>query len=84
MYLACLSPSLYVACLRPAPQVMNMKFEEDPDYPRLMAMFEPIVNNVQRPLCIDSALKVRSSAGASRAGPAAQRHSLQLAVTCIG
>lgn len=40
--------------------VMNMKFEENPEYGRLISMFEPIVNNVQRPLAIDSALKVSS------------------------
>lgn len=38
--------------------VMNAKFEEEPNYARYIAMFEPLVNVPERPLVVENALKV--------------------------
>lgn len=38
--------------------VMNAKFEEEPNYARYIAMFEPMVNIPERPLVVEAALKV--------------------------
>jgi len=37
--------------------VVNLKFEEEPNYARYIAMFEPIVNTPERPLQIDTSLQ---------------------------
>jgi hypothetical protein len=37
--------------------VVNLKFEEEPNYARYISMFEPIVNTPERPLQIDTSLQ---------------------------
>lgn len=42
--------------------VLEMKFDEDPKYAALIALFEPILAGcVHKPICVDSAIKVGSS-----------------------
>ena len=39
--------------------VLEMKFDEDPKYAALIALFEPILAGcVHKPICVDSAIKV--------------------------
>ena len=58
------SPEL-MCCFCPAPfkqfleAVTNMKFDEEPNYPKLISLFENLIEPVQtRPIRIDGALKV--------------------------
>lgn len=48
--------------------VINLKFEEEPDYARYINMFEPLINVPDRPLQVDTALRVSL----------ARHHSLQV------
>lgn len=54
--------------------VLEMKFDEDPKYAALIALFEPILAGcVHKPICVDSAIKVGCS---SSEHPPLLRHSL--------
>lgn len=56
--------------------VVNLKFGEEPNYARLISLFEPLVNNIERPIVIDAALKVghkRSRADLDQDVPVAKR-----------
>ncbi|KAJ9695657.1 hypothetical protein PVL29_010906 [Vitis rotundifolia] len=63
------SPEL-MCCFCPAPfkqfleAVTNMKFDEEPNYPKLISLFENLIEPVQtRPIRIDGALKVGQKRG---------------------
>ncbi|EFJ40321.1 histone kinase [Volvox carteri f. nagariensis] len=47
--------------------VMNAKFEDEPNYARYIAMFEPLVNVPERPLVVENALKLAVGSKRSRA-----------------
>ncbi|KAG2430221.1 hypothetical protein HXX76_010320 [Chlamydomonas incerta] len=47
--------------------VMNAKFEEEPNYARYIAMFEPLINVPERPLVVENALKLAVGSKRSRA-----------------
>ncbi len=51
--------------------VMNAKFEDEPNYARYIAMFEPLVNVPERPLVVDNALKVSRGGVGQWMGPTA-------------
>lgn len=61
-----MATSAEVLCKYNAPEfckfteaVLEMKFDEDPKYAALIALFEPILAGcVHKPLCVDSAIKV--------------------------
>ncbi|KAG2492391.1 hypothetical protein HYH03_009337 [Edaphochlamys debaryana] len=38
--------------------VMNAKFEDEPNYPKYISMFEPLVNVPERPLVVENAMKL--------------------------
>jgi len=44
-------------CYACSDSVVNLKFEEEPNYARYISMFEPIVNTPERPLQIDTSLQ---------------------------
>ena len=62
-----MATSAEVLCKYNAPEffkfteaVLEMKFDEDPKYAALIALFEPILAGcVHKPICVDSAIKVR-------------------------
>jgi hypothetical protein len=43
--------------------VINAKFEDEPNYSRYIAMFEPLTNVPERPLVVEAALRVGGRAG---------------------
>ncbi|GLI66524.1 hypothetical protein VaNZ11_010394 [Volvox africanus] len=47
--------------------VMNAKFEDEPNYARYIAMFEPLVNVPERPLVVENALKLAVGSKRTRA-----------------
>ena len=61
-----MATSAEVLCKYNAPEfckfteaVLEMKFDEDPKYAALIALFEPILAGcVHKPICVDSAIKV--------------------------
>ncbi len=72
-----MATSAEVLCKYNAPEfckfteaVLEMKFDEDPKYAALIALFEPILAGcVHKPICVDSAIKVcfaRAAAAALR------------------
>lgn len=42
--------------------VLNLRFDEEPNYGAYLAMFEPLVNGIERPVAIDGARKVSGGA----------------------
>eukprot|EP00877_Chromochloris_zofingiensis_P010070 jgi/Chrzof1/5316/Cz15g21270.t1 len=51
--------------------VLNLRFDEEPNYGAYLAMFEPLVNGIERPVAIDGARKMLPVLGAKRARSAA-------------
>lgn len=70
-----MATSAEVLCKYNAPEfckfteaVLEMKFDEDPKYAALIALFEPILAGcVHKPICVDSAIKVRFALAAAAA-----------------
>ncbi|DBB13465.1 hypothetical protein WJX82_005200 [Trebouxia sp. C0006] len=66
-----MATSAEVLCKYNAPEfckfteaVLEMKFDEDPKYAALIALFEPILAGcVHKPICVDSAIKVGQKRG---------------------
>eukprot|EP00798_Chlamydomonas_sp_ICE-L_P008239 gene8239-1505_t len=53
--------------------VINLKFDEEPDYARYISMFEPITNAPERPLSVEGSLKLGQKRLRSTGGEEAEQ-----------